>query len=71
MTSPPPKTSNPTNLPLGVNDAINYVNLVKNTYQEEPETYNRFLRAMGDFKNTRCVASLLALTVANPGDATL
>ncbi|KAG8711150.1 Transcriptional regulatory protein sin3 [Ceratobasidium sp. 394] len=37
--------------PQGLNNALAYVDLVKNTYSDQPEIYSGFLDVMRDFRN--------------------
>ncbi|KAF8602350.1 PAH2 domain-containing protein [Ceratobasidium sp. AG-I] len=47
------ETQNATNAVLGVQDASSYLEQVKSTCQDEPATYDQFLKIMKDFKTTR------------------
>lgn len=40
---------------LNVNDALGYLDEVKNKFQNNPDVYNHFLEIMKDFKSQRCV----------------
>ena len=48
-------SSGDANRPLNVSDALNYVDAVKNQFQNNPDVYNNFLEIMKDFKSQRCV----------------
>ena len=41
--------------PLNVNDALTYLDQVKNQFQNEPDVYNQFLDIMKDFKSQKYV----------------
>ncbi|KAG8730736.1 Paired amphipathic helix protein Sin3b [Ceratobasidium sp. 428] len=43
-------TSGEARIPKNLNDAFAYVNLVKNTYSDQPEVYDEFLNIMKEFK---------------------
>jgi paired amphipathic helix protein Sin3a len=57
---------------LKVEDALNYLDSVKARFAEQPNTYNRFLDIMKEFKSNvyvscRCRSSLTRRSIDTPG----
>ena len=40
---------------MNVSDALNYLDAVKQKFQDQPDVYNHFLDIMKEFKNEQCV----------------
>ncbi|KAK0440646.1 paired amphipathic helix, partial [Armillaria borealis] len=49
IANPSSVTKSPEDRRLDVTDALSYMDAVRNTYQDKPEVYNRFLDTMRDF----------------------
>ncbi|QRV94772.1 paired amphipathic helix protein SIN3 [Ceratobasidium sp. AG-Ba] len=59
-------TSDPAQMSiLGVNDALNYLELIRSTYSDQPQKYNEFLAVMRDFKQHSASAVQSAARVAD------
>ncbi|QRW09087.1 paired amphipathic helix protein SIN3 [Ceratobasidium sp. AG-Ba] len=59
-------TSDPTQMvTLNVNDALNYLELIRSTYSDQPQKYNEFLAVMNDFGQHSISAVQSAARVAD------